>query len=98
MTQLRSARKKSKLTMQQVADYLKITIDEYDRIENHDVVWTPAVLEKLAMLYCVSVTKLLTHPPYKLIVHKYNKNMAPEIVNMKARLNYAFSKAIEETR
>ena len=50
MTQLRSARKKSKLTMQQVADYLKITIDEYDRIENHDVVWTPTILEKLAML------------------------------------------------
>lgn len=94
MTQLRSARKKSKLTMQQVADYLKITIDEYDRIENHDVVWTPAVLEKLAMLYCVSVTKLLTHPPHKLLVRKYSKNHVPEILIMMARVNKAYMDAL----
>lgn len=94
MTQLRSARKKSKLTMQQVADYLKITIDEYDRIENHDVVWTPAVLEKLAMLYCVSVAKLLTHPPHKLLVRKYSKNHVPEMLTMMARFNKAYMDAL----
>lgn len=94
MTQLRSARKKSKLTMQQVADYLKITIDEYDRIENHDVVWTPTILEKLAMLYCVSITKLLTHPPHKLLVRKYSKNHVPEMLTMMARFNKAYMDAL----
>lgn len=94
MTQLRTTRRKAKLTMQQVADYLKITIDEYDRIENHDVVWTPAVLEKLAMLYCVSVTKLLTYPPHKLLVRKYSKNHVPEILIMMARVNKAYMDAL----
>lgn len=98
MTQLRSARRKANLSITQVATYLGVTIDRYDEIENHNVTWDETTLGKLAMLYGVSVGALLTHPPYKLIVHKYNKNMAPEIVNMKARLNYAFTKATEETR
>ena len=97
MTQLRTARRKANLSITQVATYLGVTIDKYDEIENHNIIWDEATLEKLAMLYGVSVGALLTHPPHKLIVHKYNKNMAPEIVNMKARLNYAFVKATEGT-
>lgn len=97
MTQLRTARRKANLSITQVATYLGISVDQYDEIENHNVTWDETTLGKLAMLYGVSVGALLTHPSHKLIAHKYNKNMAPEIVNMKARLNYAFAKATEET-
>lgn len=98
MTQLRTVRRKANLSISQVTTYLSVTIDKYDEIENHNVIWDETTLEKLAMLFGVSVGALLTHPPHKLIVHKYNKNMTPEIVNMKARLNYAFAKATEGTR
>ncbi len=87
MTQLRSARRKSNLTLTQVATYLGISVDKYYEIESHDVIWDENTLEKLAMLYGVSVGALLTHPPHKLVVRRYSKNMVPEFINMSAKFN-----------
>lgn len=87
MTQLRTARRKANLSINQVANYLGTTVDKYDEIENHDVTWDETTLEKLAMLYGVSVSALLTHPPHKLVVRRYSKNMVPEFINMSAKFN-----------
>ena len=87
MTQLRTARKKANLSITQVATYLGTTVDKYDEIENHNVIWDETTLEKLAMLYGVSVGALLTHPPHKLVVRRCSKNMAPEFITMSAKFN-----------
>lgn len=87
MTQLRTARRKANLSISQVATYLGVTIDKYDEIENHNVTWDENTLEKLAILYGVSVTTLLTHPPHKLVVRRYSKNMVPEFITMSAKFN-----------
>lgn len=87
MTQLKTARKKANLSITQVATYLGVSVDRYDEIENHNVIWDETTLEKLAMLYGVSVGALLTHPPHKLIVRRYSKNMVPEFITMSAKFN-----------
>lgn len=87
MTQLRSARRKANLSITQVATYLGVSVDKYDEIENHNVIWDETTLEKLAMLYGVSVGALLTHPPHKLVVRRYSKNMVPEFIIMSAKFN-----------
>ena len=87
MTQLRTARQKANLSITQVATYLGTTVDKYDDIESHNVIWDEATLEKLAMLYGVSINALLTHPPHKLVVRRYSKNMVPEFINMSAKFN-----------
>lgn len=87
MTQLRTVRKKANLSITQVATYLGTTVDKYDEIENHNVTWDETTLEKLAMLYGVSVGALLTHPPHKLVVRRYSKNMVPEFITMSAKFN-----------
>ena len=87
MTQLRTARRKANLSITQVATYLDVSVNRYDEIENHNVTWDETTLEKLAMLYGVSVSTLLTHPPHKLIVRRYSKNMVPEYITMSAKFN-----------
>lgn len=87
MTQLRTARRKANLSITQVATYLGISVDKYDEIENHNVTWDENTLEKLAMLYGVSVNALLTYPPHKLVVRRYSKNMVPEFITMSAKFN-----------
>ena len=87
MTQLRTARRKSNLTINQIANYLGISIDKYNEIENHDVIWDENTLEKLAILYGISVSALLTYPPHKLVVRRYSKNMVPEFITMSAKFN-----------
>lgn len=87
MTQLKTARKKANLSITQVATYLGVSVDRYDEIENHNVIWDETTLEKLAMLYGISVGALLTHPPHKLIVRRYSKNMVPEFITMSAKFN-----------
>ncbi len=95
MTQLRSTRRKANLTITQVATYLGTTVDKYDEIESHDVIWDETTLEKLAILYGVSVSALLTHPPHKLVVRRYSKNMVPEFINMSAKFNKFYLDATE---
>ena len=95
MTQLRAARRKSNLTIAQIATYLGISVDKYYGIECHDVIWDETTLEKLAMLYGVSVSALLTHPPHKLVVRRYSKNMVPEFINMSAKFNKFYLDATE---
>lgn len=87
MTQLKTARRKANLSITQVATYLGVSVDRYDEIENHSVTWDETTLKKLAMLYGVSVGALLTHPPHKLIVRRYSKNMVPEFITMSAKFN-----------
>lgn len=98
MTQLRTARRKANLSITQVANYLGTTIDKYDKIENHNVTWDENTLEKLAMLYGVSVTALLTHPPHKLVVRRYSKNMVPEFITMSAKFNKFYLDATKGIR
>lgn len=86
MKKLKEIRQISKLSTNQVAEYLEITESAYKKLENKDNP-NEEILSQLSELYCIPLDELTSLPTSQLVVREYNENFSIKQLKNSAKAN-----------
>lgn len=86
MKKLKEIRQISKLSTNQVAEYLEITESAYKKLENKDNP-NEEILSQLSKLYSIPLDELTSLPASQLVVREYNENFSIKQLKNSAKAN-----------
>ena len=95
MKKLKEIRQLSKLTTNQVAEYLKITEAAYNKLENEDKP-NEETLTQLSELYCIPLDELTNLPTKNLLIREYRENFTLEQLKNSAKANKEYLNSLKK--